>query len=103
MINDKSEFLKSLSKEEFNDALIRVAIMDDDEIFENLWAYQSRDGDKSTAILVNSPISYYPFLHWGSEVKLKYNREVVMLDNDWIDKELDKILYDLFKNGFLNK
>lgn len=45
MINNKSEFLKSLSEDEFNDGLIRVGIIDEinnDRISEIVWAYQSK-------------------------------------------------------------
>lgn len=101
MINNKSEFLKSLSEDEFNDGLIRVSITDEinnDRIFEIVWAYQSKKGDKSTAILVNSPISYPQLLRWGSEVKLKYNGDTAIIDNDWIRKEDEWLFWDII-NG----
>lgn len=101
MIDNKSELLKSLSEDEFNDGLIRVCITDEinnDRIFEIVWAYQSKKGDKSTAILVNSPISYPQLLRWGSEVKLKYNGDTAIIDNDWIRKEDELLFWDII-NG----
>lgn len=101
MINDRSEFLKSLSEDEFNDGLIRVGIIDEmnrDRVFETVWAYQPKDGDKSTAILVNTPISYPQLLRWGSEVKLKYNEDTAIIDNSWILEEDEWLFWDII-NG----
>jgi hypothetical protein len=101
MINNKSKFLESLSEDEFNDGLIRVGIIDEinnDKISEIVWAYQSKKGDKSTAILANRPISYFQLLHWGSEVKLKYNGDIAIIDNDWIRKEDEELFWDMI-NG----
>lgn len=98
MINDKSKFLKSLSKNEFNDGLIRVGIIDEtdnDRIVEMLWAYQSKNSDKSTAILLNTPVSYPHLLHCGSEVKLKYNMNTAVIDNDWACKEYKNMFADI--------
>lgn len=101
MISNKSKFLKSLSENEFNDGLIRVSIIDEtdnDGISEIVWAYQSKNSDKSTAILVNTPISYPQLLRWGSEVKLKYNGNTAVIDNDWIRKEDEQLFWDII-NG----
>lgn len=101
MINNKSEFLKSLSEDKFNDGLIRVGIIDEinsDRISEIVWAYRPKNGDKSTAILVNKPISYPQLLRWGSEVKLKYNGDTAIIDNDWIRKEDEYLFWDII-NG----
>lgn len=91
MINDKSKFLKSLGKEEFNSGLIRVFIEDKDGWNENVWAYQPKDGDKSIAILVNTPISHFPILHWGVEIKLKRSENTIELDNEWLEEEINHL------------
>lgn len=91
MINDKSKFLKSLCKEEFNSGLIRVDIKDKDGWFENVWAYQPKDGDKSFAILANTPLSYFPILHWGVEIKLKRYENTIELDNEWLEEEINHL------------
>ena len=89
MISDKSKFLKSLGKEEFDSGLIRVVIKDKDGFDENVWAYQIPNGDKSTAILANTPISYFPILHWGIEIKLKRSENTIELDNEWLEEEIN--------------
>ena len=91
MINDKSKFLKSLGKEEFNSGLIRVDIKDKDGWIENVWAYQTQNGDKSIAILVNTPLSYFPILHWGVEIKLKRSENTIELDNEWLEEEINHL------------
>ena len=92
MIINKSEFLKSLNEEEFNSGMFRVFIEEDDKIQESLWAYQPKDGDKSFAILANTPVSYFPVLYWGVEIKLKYRDGMAILDNEWIEKELNRYM-----------
>lgn len=91
MINDKSKFLKSLGKEEFNNGLIRVVIKDKDGWIENVWAYQTQNDDKSIAILVNTPLSYFPILHWGVEIKLKRSENTIELDNEWLEEEINHL------------
>lgn len=91
MINDKSKFLESLGKEEFNSGLIRVDIKGEDGWIENVWAYQNQNGDKSIAILVNTPISYFPILHWGVEIKLKRSENTIELDNEWLEEEINHL------------
>lgn len=87
MINDKSKFLKSLSKKEFNNGLIKVLIDDGTGVAESIWAYQDKNSDKSFAILANTPLSYFPVLYWGAEVKLKHHVDMAVVDNEWIVKE----------------
>lgn len=91
MINDKSKFLKALSKEEFNSGLIRVEIRDKDRLIENVWAYQNQNDDKSIAILLNNPLSYFPILHWGVEIKLKHSGSIIELDNEWLEEEVNHL------------
>ena len=91
MINDNSKFLKSLGKEEFNSGLIRVDIKDKDGWIENVWAYQTQNDDKSIAILVNTPLSYFPILHWGVEIKLKRSENTIELDNEWLEEEINHL------------
>lgn len=91
MINDKSKFLKSLGKEEFNNGLIRVDIKDKDGLIENVWAYQTQSDDKSIAILANTPLSYFPILYWGVEIKLKRYENTIELDNEWLEEEINHL------------
>lgn len=91
MINDRSKFLESLGKEKFNSGLIRVDIKGEDGLIENVWAYQTQNSDKSIAILVNTPISYFPILHWGVEIKLKRSENTIELDNEWLEEEINHL------------
>lgn len=87
MICNKSEFLKSLKKEELDSGTIRVSIECRDGITENVWAYQDDDMDKSFAILLNTPLSYFPVLCYGSEVKIKHRDNMAILDTNWVVEE----------------
>lgn len=87
MIRNKYEFLKSLKKEELNNGTIRVLIECRDGITESVWAYQDCDMDESFAILLNTPLSYFPVLCYGSEVKIKYRDNVAILDTNWVVEE----------------
>lgn len=90
MICNKSEFLKSLKKEELDNGAIRVLIECRDGIPENVWAYQDDNMDKSFAILLNTPLSYFPVLYYGSEVKIKYRDNVAILDTNWVVEECNR-------------
>lgn len=90
MICNKSEFLKSLKKEELDSGAIRVLIECRDGIPENVWAYQNDNMDKSFAILLNTPLSYFPVLCYGSEVKIKYRDNVAILDTNWVVEECNR-------------
>lgn len=90
MICNKSEFLKSLKKEELNNGTIRVSIECRDGIAENVWAYQGGDMDKSFAILLNTPLSYFPILCYGSEVKIKHRDNMAILDTNWVVEECNR-------------
>ena len=87
MICNKSEFLKSLKKEELDNGTIRVLIECRDGIPENVWAYQDDNMDKSFAILLNTPLGYFPVLCYGSEVKIKYRDNMAILDTNWVVEE----------------
>ena len=87
MICNKSEFLKSLKKEELDNGTIRVSIECGDGMTENIWAYQDDNMDKSCAILLNTPLSYFPVLCYGSEVKIKHRDNMAILDTNWVVEE----------------
>lgn len=87
MICNKYEFLKSLKKEELDSGTIRVSIECRDGITENVWAYQDDDMDKSFAILLNTPLSYFPVLCYGSKVKIKHRDNMAILDTNWVVEE----------------
>lgn len=90
MIYNKSEFLKSLKKEEIDSGAIRVLIECRDDIPENVWAYQDDNMDKSFAILLNTPLSYFPVLCYGSEVKIKHRGNMTILDTNWVAEECNR-------------
>lgn len=90
MIRNKYEFLKSLKKEELDNGTIRVLIECRDGTTENVWAYQGGDMDKSFAILLNTPLSYFPVLCYGSEVKVKYRDGMAILDTNWVVEECNR-------------
>lgn len=90
MIRNKYEFLKSLKKEELNNGTIKVLIECRDGITESVWAYQDGDMDKSFAILLNTPLSYFPVLYYGSEVKIKYRDNMAILDTNWVVEECNR-------------
>lgn len=90
MIRNKYEFLKSLKKEELNNGTIRVLIECRDGTTENVWAYQDSDMDKSFAILLNTPLSYFPVLYYGSEVKIKHRDNMAILDTNWVVEECNR-------------
>lgn len=87
MICNKSEFLKSLKKEELDNGIIRVLIECRDGIPENVWAYQDDNMDKSFVILLNTSLSYFPVLCYGSEVKIKHRDNMAILDTNWVVEE----------------
>lgn len=87
MICNKFEFLKSLKKEELDSGAIRVLIECRDGIPENVWAYQDDNMDKSFAILLNTPLSYFPALCYGSEVKIKHRDNMAILDINWVAED----------------
>lgn len=90
MICNKSEFLKSLKKEELDMRTIRVSIECRDGIPENVWAYQDDNMDKSFAILLNTPLSYFPVLCYGSKVKIKHRGNMTILDTNWVAEECNR-------------
>lgn len=90
MICNKSEFLKSLKKEKLDNGTIRVLIECKDGVSENVWAYQDGDIDKSFVILLNTPLSYFPVLCYGSEVKIKHRDNMAILDTDWVVEECNR-------------
>lgn len=90
MIRNKYEFLKSLKKEELDNGTIRVLIECKDGTAENVWAYQGGDMDKSFAILLNTPLSYFPVLYYGSEVKIKHRDSMAILDTNWVVEECNR-------------
>lgn len=90
MIRNKYEFLKSLKKEELNNGTIRVLIECRDGTTESVWAYQDGDMDKSFAILLNTPLSYFPVLYYGSEVKIKHRDNMAILDTNWVVEECNR-------------
>lgn len=93
MICNKSAFLKSLKKEELDNGTIRVSIECRDGITENVWAYQDGDMDKSFAILLNTPLSYFPVLYYGAEVKIKHRDDIVILDTNWVVEECNRYVF----------
>ena len=103
MVINKSEFIKSLSKEQFNAGLIKFNIPDEDNIHSNngegVWGWvisedkKKYDNDKYhgelVAILLNQPLNYFGRLKWGDEVKLKCHGENrPTLDPDWVKENL---------------
>lgn len=90
MIRNKSELLKSLKKEELNNGTIRVLIECEDGVPENVWAYQYDNMDKSFAILLNTPLSYFPVFCYGSEVKIKHRGNMTILDTNWLAEECNR-------------
>lgn len=96
---DKSSFIKSLSKKEFDDGCIKFNIPEADNIEslygEGVWGWLSQEDreryssnkchEKMTAILLNAPINYLGMLKWGDEVVIRcHGEERPTLDPDWI-------------------
>lgn len=98
-IRDRSTFVRSLSKKEFDDGCVKFNIPDPDKIDslygEGVWGWiepeerekysSSTCHDKMTAILLNAPVNYYGKLKWGDEIVIKcHGEERPTLDPDWV-------------------
>ena len=99
MLINKSEKIKSMSKEEYNNGLLRFNIPGCDDLYslsgEGVWGWASPEDKKKyeddtyegkiTAILLNNPLEYFGVLRWGVEVQLKCHGDCrPTLDPEWI-------------------
>lgn len=96
MIANKREFVENMSEEELKNGYIRFYIQGD----EHVWGYATpedkvkyNNNKDLTAILLNWPLSYSNVLHWGDEVKLKYDEklEYFNVDEEWIHNEIEEL------------
>ena len=102
-IISKSEFIESLTEEQFNAGLIKFNIPDEDDIYstngEGVWGWATQDDitkynndryhGEITAILLNVPFNDFRRLKWGDEVKLKcHGCRRPTLDPDWVNENL---------------
>lgn len=102
-IVNKREFMEQLSEEDFQAGLFKFNIPDSDNIHsmngEGVWGwltpeeYKKYDDDKFTgkvtAILMNTPMNYYPILKWCSEVVVQCHGECrPTLDPEWVKEYL---------------
>jgi hypothetical protein len=102
-IEMKDEFLQNLSKEDFNEGMIKFNIPDEENIEslngEGVWGWcTSEDKEKYfddsyhgeiKSILANSPFNYMGKLFWGCEVVLQcHGDNRPTLSPRWIKEKL---------------
>ena len=102
MIN-KGEYFESLTDEQKEAGYIKFNIPDADNIYstngEGVWGWVSLEDKekwnddnftgKITAILLNTPLNYYPVLKWGTEVALQCHGAMrPTLDPEWVKEHL---------------
>lgn len=99
-LTNKGDYFKSLTEEQQNAGHIKFNIHDEDNgINEGVWGWVSPEDKekylddnfhgKITAILLNTPLSYYPVLCWGTEVTLQcHGYERPTLDPEWVKEHL---------------
>lgn len=102
-MNNKSEFIRSLDKEEFEKGLIKFNIPDEDKIDslngEGVWGWATQEDKekyedntykgKITLILVNYPLNYYGILRLGDEVVLQCHGDSrPTLAPNWVKENL---------------
>lgn len=102
-MNNKSEFIESLAKEDFEKGLIKFNIPDEDRIDslngEGVWGWASQEDrekyyddtyeGKIIAILCNTPLNYCGILRWGDEVVLQcHGDNRPTLAPDWVKENL---------------
>lgn len=98
-IRNRSTYIRSLSKKEFDDGCVKFNIPDPHRIEstsgEGVWGWiepeerekysSSTCHEKMTAILLNVPTNYAEILFWGAEVTIKCHGECrPTLDPDWV-------------------
>ena len=105
---DKSDFIKSLTEEQFKAGQVRLNLPDDEDLTrtfaESLWGWVApedkeliRAGDFTgtvKVILLNQPLNFYHKLKWGTEVVARGIGEGgrLILDQMWVRNEL--LLWD---------
>ena len=106
----KGKFLKSLSKEEFDNGMRRINLQDEDNLDslngEGCWGWYSEEDRKKynnneygegECILANTPLNYYDVFFWGSVIKVKFNGENrPTLDKEWLQEKV--LNQDWYKN-----
>lgn len=101
---DKSDFIRSLTEEEFKAGQVRLNLPDDEDITrtfaESVWGWVTPE-DKAAimtgnfrgtvkVILLNQPLNFYHKLKWGTEVVARGIGEGgrLILDQMWVRNEL---------------
>lgn len=102
MVN-RGEYFTSLTDAQKEAGHIKFNIPNEDNINskngEGVWGWVSPEDKekwnddnfhgKITAILLNTPLNYYPVLRWGTEVTLKCHGEMrPTLDPEWVKEYL---------------
>jgi len=99
-IINRSDFIKSLSKEQFDNGLVKFDIIDETLCSESVWGWippeyaekYYRYGDLSgsiTTILLNHTLTLFGKVNYGDEVKVKFNKQATpCLDPDWVKENL---------------
>lgn len=103
MITNKTEFLESLTEEQFNRGCIKFNIPDEKNIYssngEGIWGWVTDEDKKKynddsyygklTVILLNQPLEYYGRLNWGDEVVVQcHGNDRPTLDPEWVMENL---------------
>lgn len=104
-MNNKREFIESLSKKDFDEGLIKFNIPDEDRINslngEGVWGWATQEDRKKyyddayegkiTAILLNHSLNYFGILRWGDEVVLQCHGDSrPTLAPDWVKENLQE-------------
>jgi hypothetical protein len=100
IINNKSDFIKSLTPEEFDNGLIKFDIIDEKlSISESVWGWiPQKDAEKYygcelcgtvKVILLNHTLTLFGKVNYGDEVEVKFNKQATpCLDPDWVKENL---------------
>lgn len=99
-IINKSDFIKSLSKEQFDNGLVKFDIVDETLCSESVWGWippeyaekYYRYGDLSgsiTTILLNHTLTLFGKVNYGDEVEVIFNGQATpKLNLDWVKENL---------------
>jgi hypothetical protein len=100
IITNKSDFIKSLTSEEFDNGLIKFDIIDEKfSISESVWGWMPpKDAEKYyggelcgtvKVILLNHTLTLFGKVNYGDEVEVIFNgRATPKLDLDWVKENL---------------
>jgi hypothetical protein len=96
---NKSDFIKSLSKEQFDNGLVKFDIVDETLCSESVWGwippeyaekyYRGELCGTVKVILLNHTLTLFGKVNYGDEVEVIFNgRAIPKLNLDWVKENL---------------